>query len=70
MGQEVMKLNVEGMACQHCVMSIQKAVSALKGVHHVDVNLKGKQVTVDYDPSQVDFMAIKNAIENQGYDVQ
>lgn len=63
-------MNVEGMACQHCVMSIQKAVGALKGVHNVDVNLKGRQVTVDYDPSQVDFMTIKNAIEDQGYDVQ
>lgn len=70
MSREVIKLNVEGMACQHCVLSIQKAVGALKGVNGVEVNLKGKQVTVDYDSSQVDFETIKNAIEDQGYDVK
>lgn len=70
MSKEVIKLNVEGLACQHCVMSIEKAVGALQGVNQVQVNLKGKQVTVDYDSDLIDTETIKNAIEDQGYEVK
>lgn len=62
-------LNVEGMSCSHCVNAITKAVTALDGVSGVNVNLEGKTVTVDYDADQVSLDAIKEAIEEEGYDV-
>jgi copper chaperone len=61
-------LNVEGMSCSHCVNAVEKAVGALDGVSEVNVDLDSKKVTVDHD-EKVTLESIKNAIEDQGYDV-
>lgn len=63
-------LNVEGMSCQHCVNSVNKAVGELKGVNRVSVDLKEKTVSVEYDPGQVGLDKVKEVIEDQGYDVK
>ena len=60
-------LNVEGMSCGHCVSSVEKAVSNLGAVAKVD--LATKKVSVEYDENKVTLGAIKEAIEDQGYDV-
>ena len=70
MATEVQVLDVEGMSCQHCVNSITKAVGALEGVATVTVDLKGKKVTVGYDPGVVTLPVIKETITEQGYDVK
>ncbi len=62
-------LNVEGMSCSHCVSAVIKAVSALAGVAAVDVDLSGKTVAVDYNDDQVSLESIRDAIEEEGYDV-
>lgn len=62
------KLKVEGMSCSHCEGSVKKAVSAISGVADVQVDLKGKTVTVTHDEN-VDVEVIKDAIDEQGYDV-
>lgn len=62
-------LNVEGMSCSHCVNAVTKAVTAMEGVSGVSVDLEGKTVTVDYDADQVSLESIKEAIEEEGYDV-
>ncbi|HML36878.1 MAG TPA: copper chaperone CopZ [Bacillota bacterium] len=62
-------LNVEGMSCQHCVKAVTQAVTALDGVSSVDVSLEEKTVAVDYDADQVSLDSIKEAIEEEGYDV-
>lgn len=62
-------INVEGMACEHCVNAITKAVSALSGVEKVAVDLDAKTVTVDHDPEKAPVQKIKDEIEDQGYDV-
>lgn len=63
-------LNVEGMSCQHCVNSINKAVGELKGVDKVSVDLKAKTVSVDYNQDQVGLDRIKEVIADQGYEVK
>mgnify|MGYP001313384614 CR=1 FL=1 len=63
-------LNVEGMSCQHCVNSINKAVGELKGVDKVWVDLKGKTVSVEYNSDQLGLDQIKEVIEDQGYEVK
>ena len=62
-------LNVEGMSCQHCVKAVTSAVAALDGVSAVDVSLEGKTASVEYDESVVSLESIKDAIEEEGYDV-
>ena len=63
-------LNVEGMSCSHCENAVKKAVGALKGVREVVVSLENKTVIVVYRPSELSVEEIKNAIEDQGYDVK
>jgi copper chaperone len=62
-------LNVDGMSCEHCAKAITKAVSALPGIHSVDVNLKAKTVTVAHDTAQTPLDKIRFEIEEQGYEV-
>jgi copper chaperone len=69
MSSEVKTLNVEGMSCSHCENSVKKAVGELNGVKSVDVDLKGKKVTIEFDAEKVNVETIKDAIEDQGYDV-
>jgi len=37
-------LKVKGMSCQHCVMSVKKALDQLDGVQNVEVDLKKGEV--------------------------
>jgi copper chaperone len=62
-------LHVEGMSCEHCVKAVTKAVTALGGVSGVQVDLQGKTVTVEHDPAGTTLAQMKEAIEDQGYDV-
>lgn len=69
MSNETKTLSVEGMSCNHCVMSVKKSVGALNGVNKVDVDLAGKKVTVEFDSDQVKLESIKESIEDVGFDV-
>jgi copper chaperone len=62
-------LKVEGMSCSHCENRVKKAVGGLDGVRSVSVSLEDKTVTVELDSSAVTEQQIKEAIEEQGYDV-
>jgi copper ion binding protein len=70
MAKETTILNVEGMSCIHCENRVKKTVGALIGVSSVAVDLKGKKVTVEYDPGVATVNAMKEAIEEQGYEVK
>ncbi|WP_029192635.1 copper ion binding protein [Paenibacillus harenae] len=60
-------LQVEGMSCGHCVNSIE---GALKGIGvNGKVDLENHTVDVSFDENQVTLAAVKEAIEEQGYDV-
>lgn len=61
------KLEVEGMSCQHCVQSVEGALAEIgaKG----KVNLEAKSVDIEYDAQQLDVVKLTEAIEDQGYDV-
>ncbi|WP_410771082.1 copper chaperone CopZ [Fontibacillus sp. BL9] len=60
-------LQVEGMSCNHCVNSVEGALKELGATAKVD--LSAKSVAVSYDESKLTVEAIKEAIEEQGYDV-
>lgn len=60
-------LHVNGMSCNHCKMSIEKALKEI-GVDGA-VNLSEKTVTVSYDAGKAEMSKIREAIEDQGYDV-
>jgi copper chaperone len=54
------------MTCNHCKMRIEKAISSLKDIESIQVNLDKKQVTVSGDTSEKD---IRKAIQDSGYTV-
>ncbi|WP_105567100.1 heavy-metal-associated domain-containing protein [Microbacterium halophytorum] len=56
---------VEGMTCQHCVMSVTEEVSEVPGVSGVDVDLASGLLTVTAE--QVDDAAVAAAVEEAGY---
>ncbi|EJL43628.1 copper chaperone CopZ [Brevibacillus agri] len=60
-------LNVEGMSCNHCVNAVEKTLKELGA--EGKVNLAAKTVEVSYNESTLTLEAIKEAIEEQGYDV-
>ncbi|EMR05003.1 Copper-ion-binding protein [Bhargavaea cecembensis DSE10] len=63
-------LQVEGMSCNHCVNAVETAVRDLNGADAVKVNLEAGTVEVDYNENLVNDQEIKDAIEEQGYDVK
>lgn len=63
-------LNVKGMTCKHCEASVKGALERLQGIDKVDVNLDLGEVHVTYKEDEVTIDTMKNAIEDQGYDVE
>jgi len=67
---EKVTLNVEGMSCGHCVKAVEGSVGGLKGVSNVKVDLENKTVAVEFNQGEVTLEAIKETIDDQGYDVK
>jgi copper chaperone len=61
-------LKVKGMSCQHCVMSITKALNQLEGVQNVKVDLKKGEVRFD-NTKALTSNRIEKAIQEAGYEV-
>ena len=61
-----MILKIEGMSCNHCKMSVEKALKGVPGVTGAVVDLAGKQAVVkgEADPS-----ALAKAVEEAGFEV-
>jgi copper chaperone len=62
------KILVEGMSCGHCVNHVKEALSELKGVTSVDVNLASKTAILEAS-ADVKDEDIKFAIDDAGYEV-
>jgi copper chaperone len=60
-------LKVEGMTCGHCLMHVEKALSALKGVKKASVDLGKGTASVIYDAGTVTKEQMIKAVEDAGY---
>jgi copper chaperone len=60
-------LQIEGMSCNHCAMSVQKAIESVAGVTDAVVVIGGAKVL--YDESKTSRDSIVNAVRNAGYKV-
>jgi copper ion binding protein len=61
-------LKVKGMSCQHCVMSVTKALGKLEGVQNVQVDLEKGEVRFDNTKAVATDQIVK-AITDAGYEV-
>ncbi|MBO1511345.1 copper chaperone CopZ [Metabacillus bambusae] len=66
---EKVTLTVNGMSCGHCVNAIEGNVGKLNGVSDVKVHLSEGKVDVAFDSAVISLDAIKETIDDQGYDV-
>ncbi len=51
-------------------MSVEGALKEIDGVSAAEVNLEAGSVDVTYDESKVNIDVMKEAIEEQGYDIE
>ncbi len=61
-------LKVKGMSCQHCVMSVTKALNKLEGIRNVKVDLPKGEVSFDNTKALAPDK-IEKTIEDAGYQV-
>lgn len=59
-------INIEGMTCNHCKMSVTKALNGVTGVESVEVSVENKNAHVK--GSQLNKDEIINAVKNAGYE--
>jgi copper chaperone len=63
----MVRFNVEGMTCGHCVQAVTKAIKALDPQADVQVDLAGKTVAAI---TGVAASVVSRAIEEAGYTVR
>ncbi|GIV59176.1 cation transporter [Rhodocaloribacter litoris] len=64
---EQVVLEVEGMTCAACNVTVQKALTNLDGVKEARVTFTPPQAVVTYDPSRVTVDDLVRATTNVGY---
>ncbi len=57
-------VKISGMSCNHCVMGVKKALSAVPGLENLDVKIGEARFE-----GNADIAKVKEAIEEEGYEV-
>ncbi|KAJ1652731.1 Cu(2+)-transporting P-type ATPase [Dispira simplex] len=65
-----LSLGVQGMTCQSCVQSVQRALTALPGVVNLIVSLADKKATVQYNPQLTQPAQLAAAVSKCGFEVE
>lgn len=64
----IKKVSIDGMQCNHCKMSVEKALSSIPDVINVNVSLEKGEAIIE-SKSEVDNEKIKDAIIQAGFKV-
>jgi len=65
---DALKLTIDGMSCQHCVMRVNKTLSGIAGVEVEQVTIGGASLRID--PARVDLARITAALADAGYEAR
>ena len=60
-------LPVEGMTCAACVGHVENALRGVPGVVEASVNLGTEKASVEFDPAEVRFQVLGDAVSGAGY---
>lgn len=63
-------LNVPGMTCPACPLTVKKALQKVAGVSKIDVRYEKKQVVVTFDDQKTKTEALVKATADAGYPAQ
>ncbi len=64
---EQVVLEVEGMTCASCNLTVKRALTNIHGVQHAWVTFEPPQAVVLYDAARVSFEELTRATTNAGY---
>ena len=67
MVMESIHLHIEGMSCQHCVHTVQRALLETDGVTSASVDLEEQEAVVQFDANLVRPEQLVAAVEEAGY---
>ena len=62
-------IKVKGMSCNHCKMTVEKALKENKCVTGVSVDLENGEAKVVYEDCLDSIDTLKKAVEDAGYKV-
>jgi copper chaperone len=62
------KIKIQGMTCQHCVMSVTKALGTLPGVKNLRVDLVKGEAAFE-NTQNISRDSLRKAVEDAGYTV-
>ena len=62
-------LQVEGMDCPSCAITIERSLSQARGVSNPAVNFATGRASLEYNPNEIDMSEIIKAVEKAGYKV-
>jgi len=68
-GDQLALISIEGMHCHKCEKAISRALSALPGVHEVEVDFNSGQASVLFDGQHVTVAQLMDAVNQAGYQV-
>ena len=68
MKEMVKTIYIEGMQCNHCKMTVEKALGELEGITKVEVSLEDKKAVIEIQ-KEIEDRKIKEAISNVGFEV-
>ncbi|WP_152049809.1 heavy metal translocating P-type ATPase [Tautonia marina] len=66
----LIRLNISGMTCDHCVRAVRKAIEAVPGVRSAQVDLSSGSAQVRVMPGWVDNTGLTSAVSKAGYEAQ
>ena len=62
------KIKIQGMSCQHCVMSVTKALGTIPGIQNLKVDLAEGEATFE-NTKNIPLPTLRKAVEDAGYKV-
>ena len=64
----VKTINIEGMQCNHCKMSVEKALNEINGITKVEVNLE-KKTAIIKSSIEISNEEIKSKVSDAGFEI-
>ena len=68
MSKCVKTISIEGTQCNHCRMTVEKALNTIDGVTNVEVSLENKKAVIE-SQKEIDNNKIKKVIKEAGFEV-
>lgn len=68
--KQSVELDILGMTCASCAVSVERGVRRVDGVESASVNIATERALVTFDPTLVDAAQLIGKVRDTGYDVR